>query len=200
MSFEDIAIDDTMPKSGTGKALSEALPMELALLKAMNPPPYQGLMADCHVAIQGDTLDKNFSKHAAETLSNNRRAEAEMFIKMGIPVSRIDDMLFERMGNVPLSTNLYEAAVFEAEKGPKGALPQNVRKWYTNALRDVTDDKLDTAIRNLEYSTHVGCVPLAILKERKGLGRAVVGKLGFVHPTKGNVTDWEFGGNGVRWV
>ena len=112
---------------------------------------------------------------------------------MGYPTSRLDKMLFESMGNVPLGTYLHAAAVFQAAQGTKGILPQRVREWYTEP---VENSELDIAIRILENSTHVGCIPLAILKERKGLGTAVVGK----HPGTSTVTDWEFGGNGIRWV
>jgi len=195
MSFQD------MLTTGTGKAATKALTnVAPALLRAMNPPVNQGLMADCHVAVQGATLDINFGKHAAQALSSARRAEVQAFVSMGYPTAQLDKMLFESMGNVPLGTDLHAAAVFEAAKGPKQTLPQSVRKWYTDALKTITNAELDIAITILENSTHVGCVPLAILKERKGLGTAVVGKLGFKHPGKAKVMDWEFGGNGIRWV
>lgn len=195
MSFQDF------PTTGTGKAATKALTnIAPALLQAMNPPANQGLMADCHVAVQGATLDINFGKNAAKVLSAARQAEVQAFVSMGYPIAQLDKMLFESMGNVPLGTNLHAAAVFEAARDNKAVLPQRVREWYTNALRTIENAELDLAITILENSTHVGCVPLAILKERKGLGTAVVGKLGFKHPEKATVTDWEFGGNGIRWV
>ena len=111
--------------------------------------------------------------------------------------AEISVMMNSVSGNVPLGTDLYAQATFEAAHGNLADIPATARAWYENMLNPIPDDLLKVAIGLLENTTHEGCVPLAILKERLGLGKAIVGKLGFKH--RGAVTDWEFGGAGITW-
>lgn len=202
MPFKDAALPYT-PAPGTGRAASAALVrVSRALVGAMNPPLRHGYIADCHVAIQlagGRGIDINFGKRAAEMLSSGRRNEVQTFLNRGLSLAQMSAIMLENRGDVPLDTDLKAAATFEAARGTDAQLPPAARRWYTRALEQVPDTHLDIAISMLENSTHNGCVPLAILKERKGVGKAIVGKLGFRHPKGGPVTDWEFGGDGIAW-
>ena len=196
------SFNPNLPSSGTGNATSDVVAKVYeALLKAMNPPHNQGYITTGHVAIKSKSgnIDINFGEQAAQALSSQRRREVQLFLDKGITETVVSKTMYTQRGDVPLSTNLHAAARFVAADGRSAELPQEVRKWYTNALRGILKGHLNVAISILENSTHVGCVPLAVLKERAGFGTAVVGKLGFMDPTHQTVTDWEFGESGVTW-
>jgi len=191
------------PTTGTGRAASAALDRVIrALVRAMNPPPGRGYSTTGHVAIQlagGRGIDINFGKHAAKILEKERINEARQLRRWGVSYAQIKELLFDMNGNVPFDTDMKAAATFEAAHGPDSRIPLAAREWYTHTLSQISGAHLDIAINILENSTHVGCTPLAILKERKGLGTAIVGKLGFRNPNGGPITDWEYGGNGIAW-
>ena len=203
MSFRDVTVSRESPTTGTGHAASAALVrISHALVRAMHPPLNQGCIAECHVGIElagGKGIDVNFGKHAAEALMSQRFAEVHPFIQAGMSLDTISAMMMEQRGDVPLGCDLEAAATFEPASGTHSVLPLAARTWYTDTLDAIPDAHLDLAISMLENATHVGCVPLAILKERKGVGKAIVGKLGFRHPGGREVVDWEFGGNGIFW-
>lgn len=201
MPFHDAAMSYT-PAPGTGQAASAALvPVSEALLNAMNPPVGYGYTTTGHVAIElakGQGIDINFTKHAAQTLSKKRFAEVLPLLKI-TTLEGVNKAKLKRFGDVPLDTDLHAAATFVKADGTDAKIPAAARRWYTRALAPISNAHLDIAIDILENSTYIDCIPLALLKERKGIGRAIVGMLGFRHPKGGPVTDWE-GGEKIIWI
>ena len=190
------------PAPGTGQAASAALvSVSEALCRAMNPPVGYGYTTTGHVAIElagGQGTDINWGKHAAQTLSDKRFAEARPLLSI-TTIERLNEAKLKRLGEVPLDTDLHAAATFVKADGIDAEIPAAARKWYTRALAPISSAHLDIAINILENSTYRDCIPLALLKERKGIGRAIVGMLGFRHPKGGQVTDWE-GGDKLFWI
>jgi hypothetical protein len=205
------------PTTGVGSAHLEQLKRVTAVvIRAGRIPVGRGVRLDGHCTNIGLANGNNFSVDSALDVENRRRDEVRPLIS-AMPRKQLDEFRRAQCRYVPLDTDLFTNAVFE----PAAVrMPANVRQYYEALLAPITDADLPLAISVFENAPMM-CVCSALLKERRGDGRVVLGKLGFRDVPRGSagagagasanaggaaavgvvgVYDWEYGEGGVRWI
>ena len=169
-----------------------------AVMQCHNVPHGKGLRLDGHATNKdknGKITGNNLSPGTIKSIQEERQEAIDILKRQGAPLEFINYVRRTEGEMVPLETDLAANAVFEEEVAAE--LPQYVRDYYNTILSPITDARL--AITMFDDFSHM-CTPIALLKERLGVGKVVLGKLGFRERPGQKVYDWEFGDGGVKWM
>ena len=170
-----------------------------AIMQCKNIPSGLGLKLYGHATNKdkdGNITGINFSPSTAKKILYDRQEEVRKLELAGVPPDMIEALRKQECNYVPIGTNLIQNAVFE-ESAVRAELPEDVREYYGKILAPITDYRL--AITMFDDFSNM-CIPIAMLKERLGVGKVILGKLGFQEGPGQKVYDWQFGEGGVRWV